>query len=421
MPVEGRTMRQAGGSPPLQGIRVVELGNYIAGPGAAMALGDLGAEIIKIEALDGDMARHAGHYGDAMWRSFNRSKKSIALDLRAPEGLLAAQRLIGLSDVVIQNLRPGAAKRLGLGPTALRGDKPELIYCSIAGFPADGPSSHRAGYDIAAQAESGLMSLTGDPDGPPQKVGAPIIDTATAQVAAQAILAALFRRERSGAGETIEVSLLDVALHLQLPSWSDYLVRGVEPFRTGDGQPLNAPAADVMHTADGQIVISAYIESHWQKLCQVLGLPALANDPRFCRNELRVKNRAAMKAALGAAFAKLSTSAATRLLADNHIVAGAVMRYSDVLAGPDFAKSRMLIAVEESDGSGAYLSFGLPYDMKDAGRPVSVAPPRVGADSEALLELAGYDAHDIERLCAKGVVRLSNKEHMVRGERNDAG
>ncbi|UUC94816.1 MULTISPECIES: CaiB/BaiF CoA-transferase family protein [Comamonas] len=406
----------SGSTLPLHGIRVVEIGNYIAGPGAAMTLGDLGAEVVKIEAMEGDMARHAGHYGNAMLRSFNRSKKSVAIDLRTRDGLQAAVRLIASSDVVIQNLRPGAADRLGLGAKALRKENPSLIYCSITGFPAESPSNARAGYDIAAQAESGLMSLTGDPNGSPQKVGAPIVDTATAQLAAQAVLAALLRKERFGGGETIDISLLEVALHLQLPTWSDYLVRGVQPFRTGEGQPLNAPAADLMQTADGQIVVSAYIESHWQRLCRVLGMPELADDPRFCRNELRVANRSAMKQALSTAFQRLTTDEAINLLADNNIVAGAVRSYSEVLAGPDFSKSRMLIDVDSNEQEAGYQSFGLPYDMLEAGRSRTVAPPEVGADTRSMLAMVGYGEAEIESLARNHIVKIAMPETPVMQE-----
>jgi crotonobetainyl-CoA:carnitine CoA-transferase CaiB-like acyl-CoA transferase len=283
--------RAAPPPPPLQGIRVVELGNYIAGPGTAMTLGDLGAEVVKIESMEGDMARHTGHFGHAMLRAYNRSKKSIALDLRQPRGKEVARRLIAGADVLVQNLRPGAAEALGLGAEALRAQQPGLVHVSIAGFPAEAPSRDRPGYDIAAQAESGMMSVTGEPGGLPQKVGATIIDAATVQVAAQATLAALFRRERTGLGETIRVSLLEVALNLQLPNWSDYLVRGVEPTRSGDGQPMNAPAADIFRTRDGMVVISAYVQSHWVRLCEAIGCPALASDARFLTNELRVTHR----------------------------------------------------------------------------------------------------------------------------------
>ncbi|MET0310435.1 MAG: CoA transferase, partial [Burkholderiaceae bacterium] len=233
---------------PLAGVRVIDLGQYIAGPGAAMALAELGADVIKVEPPGGDQARGIGRYGESMVRAYNRGKRSIALDLKSPAGRDVALRLIGRSDVVIQNLRPGVAARLGLGPEDVRALHPRVIYLSISGFAGNGPSRDRPGYDIAAQAESGLMSVTGEPGGAPQKVGVPVVDAAAAQLGAQAVLAALYGRERSGVGETLEVSLLETALHLQAATWCEYLGGGPEPTRIGNGQPHNAPAADVVAT-----------------------------------------------------------------------------------------------------------------------------------------------------------------------------
>ena len=202
---------------PLAGIRVVDLGQYIAGPGAAMVLAELGASVIKIEPLTGDQARHIGRYGQAMVRTYNRGKRSIAVDLKQEAGRATALRLIARADVVIQNLRPGAVDKLGLGAQTVRELWPNIVYLSVAGFDSQGPSGGRPGYDIAAQAESGLMSVTGEPDRPPQKVGVPIIDAAAAHIGAQAVLAALFGRQRTGRGATLETSLFDVAMHLEPP------------------------------------------------------------------------------------------------------------------------------------------------------------------------------------------------------------
>lgn len=390
--------------PPLQGIRVVELGNYIAGPGTAMTLGDLGAEVVKIESLEGDMARHTGHFGQAMLRAYNRSKKSIGLDLRQPRGKEIALRLVAAADVLVQNLRPGAAEALGLGAEALRTRHPGLIHVSIAGFPADAPSRDRPGYDIAAQAESGMMSVTGEPDGLPQKVGATIIDAATVQVAAQAVLAALFRRERTGVGETIRVSLLEVALHLQLPNWSDYMVRGVEPTRSGDGQPMNAPAADIFHTRDGMVVVSAYVQSHWVRLCESIGCPELATDARFLTNELRVSNRPAMKEAVGSRLSRCSTQECVDLLTRNNIVVGVVRSYSETLAAEDFRSSRMVIEAAPNGDRPGYPSFGLPYELADTPRRPTQAAPTHGAHTQELLREAGFAPGEIAALQADGVV-----------------
>jgi crotonobetainyl-CoA:carnitine CoA-transferase CaiB-like acyl-CoA transferase len=395
--------------PPLAGIRVVELGNYIAGPGTAMTLGDLGAEVVKIESLEGDMSRHTGHFGHAMLRAYNRSKRSIALDLRQPRGLQVARRLIARADVLVQNLRPGAADALGLGAEALRSEHPGLIHVSIAGFPANSPSRDRPGYDIAAQAESGMMSVTGEPDGLPQKVGATIIDAATVQVAAQAVLAALFRRERTGLGETVRVSLLEVALHLQLPNWSDYMVRGVEPTRSGDGQPLNAPAADIFRTRDGMVVVSAYVQSHWVRLCETLGCPELGSDARFLTNELRVVNRPAMKAAVGERLSRYGTQECVDLLTRNGIVVGVVRSYSDALAGEDFRASSMVVDVAPEGDRPGYPSFGLPYEFCGTPRRSTRAAPSHGAHTEQILQEAGFGPAEIAALREMGVARAAGR------------
>lgn len=392
-------------SPPLLGIRVIELGNYIAGPGTAMALGDLGAEVIKIESMEGDMARNTGFFGHAMLRAYNRDKKSIALDLRHPRGKEVARCLVAGADVLVQNLRPGAIDTLGLGADQLRQAQPRLIHVSIAGFPSAAPSRDRPGYDIAAQAESGLMWVTGEPDGLPQKVGATIIDAATVQVAAQAILAALFRRERTGEGETIRVSLLEVALNLQLTNWSDYLVRGVEPMRSGDGQPLSAPAADIFRTNDGMVVVSAYVQTHWLRLCETIGSPGLAVDPRFLNNELRVANRPAMKAALSERLSRYSTQDCVDLLTRNGIVVGVVRSYSDALAGEDFQASPMVVDVAPAGAQAGYLSFGLPYEMCDTPRSPTQAPPALGAHTAVVLREAGFSDDEITQMMEAGVVK----------------
>ncbi|MGE0329180.1 MAG: CaiB/BaiF CoA transferase family protein [Ramlibacter sp.] len=384
--------------PPLEGFRVVELGNYIAGPGTAMALGDLGAEVIKIESLEGDAARHTGPFGLAMLHAYNRDKKSVALDLRTPQGLDAARRLIARADVLVQNLRPGALDALGLGADALRAAQPALVHVSIAGFPAGSPSRDRPGYDIAAQAESGLMSVTGDPQGLPQKVGATIIDAATVQVAAQAVLAALLRRTRTGVGETIRISLLEVALSLQAPNWSDYLVRGVEPTRSGDGQPMAAPAADIFHTRDGMVVVSAYVQAHWVRLCETIGAPQLATDPRFATNALRVANRPAMKAAVGEHLARLGTAECVALLTRHNIVVGVVRGYADALHSDDFRASTMVIDALPCGGQPGYRSFGLPYELCGTPRRPSVAAPAHGAHTAQVLREAGFSAQEVQAL-----------------------
>lgn len=384
-------------SAPLAGVRVIDFGQYIAGPGAAMVLAELGASVIKVEPLGGDQARHIGRYGESMVRAYNRGKRSIALDLKSEAGREIALRLIARADVVIQNLRPGVVENLGLGPAEVRAKYPRIIYASISGFGSSGPSSARPGYDIAAQAESGLMSVTGEPDRLPQKVGVPIVDAAAAHLAAQAVLAALYGRERSGVGETLELSLLETALHLQAATWCEYLGGAPEPTRIGDGQPHNAPAAEVVPTRDGHIVLSAYAEDHWQRFCRVVGRQELADDPRFRTNALRVAHRAELRAVLRECLSGYTSEECVALLGRNQIVAGAVRRYRDVLASPDVAASGILVEAQAPDGE-HYRALGLPYRLGDAPRPTPPAAPACGADGTSVLAEAGYSETDIAAL-----------------------
>jgi len=265
-------------SRPLEGIKVADFGQFIAGPAVAMLLTELGASVIKVEPPEGDAVRGSGTFGAAMLRTHNRSKRSLAVDLRNPEGLAVAQRLVADSDVLIQNMRPGTMHRLGLGPEQAHALNPRIVYLSITAFGRDAPPS-RAGLDIAVQAESGIMSVTGERDGDPQRVGFTTVDAAASYAAVQAVLAALFRRERTGEGAIIDTSLLETALHLQAPHWVDYLTSGEEPMRCGNGQPSAAPAAELVSVKDGHIVVSAYTPAHWVRLCTTIGRPELATDP----------------------------------------------------------------------------------------------------------------------------------------------
>lgn len=250
------------------------------------------------------------------------------------------------------------------------------------------------------------MSVTGEPEGLPQKVGVTIVDTATVQVAAQAVLAALFRRERTGLGETIRISLLEVALNLQLPNFSDYLVRGVEPTRSGDGQPMAAPAADIFRTRDGMVVVSAYVQAHWLRLCETIGAPELGGDPRFATNELRVANRPAMKEAVGAQLARLGTRECVELLTRNNIVVGVVRSYADVLAGEDFRASGMVVEAATNGSQAGYTTFGLPYALCDTPRQATQAAPGHGAHTAEVLREAGFSSEEIAMLREQGVVKM---------------
>lgn len=388
---------------PLEGIRVLDLGQYIAGPGAAMVLAELGAEVVKVEPLAGDQARHIGSYGESMIRAYSRGKQSIALDLKSEAGREIAWRLVARSDVLIQNLRPGAVEALGFGPAAVRERFPALIYLSISGFGHRGPSAERPGYDIAAQAESGLMSVTGERDRLPQKVGVPIIDAAAAHLGAQAVLAALYGRTRTGRGETLHTSLLEVAMHLQATTWCDYLGGAPEPTRIGDGQPHNAPAAEVLPTRDGHIVLSAYAEDHWARFCRAVGREELITDPRFCSNALRVRHRDELRAVLRDCLSAMSSEECVALLGRHQIVVGAVRSYGQVLQSPDVQASGMLVEAASADGT-RHAALALPYAFGDAPRAAPRAAPDCGGDTDAVLGALGFDARQITALRRQGAV-----------------
>ena len=247
------------------------------------------------------------------------------------------------------------------------------------------------------------MSVTGEPARPPQKVGVPIVDAAAAQMGAQAVLAALFGREKSGIGATIETSLFEVAMHLQASTWADYLSGAPEPTRMGDGQPHNAPAAEVIPTRDGHIVLSAYADDHWQRLCRVLGRDELAGDERFSSNERRVAHRDALRAVLRECLSGRSSEECVALLSREQIVVGAVRSYSQVLQSADLACSGLVVHAT-GPGERPYRALALPYRFDDARRPAPPAAPACGADSDALLTEAGFDSGEIAALRRSGAV-----------------
>lgn len=392
---------------PLAGIRVAEFGQFIAAPGAAMLLADLGADVIKVEALRGDSARRFDGTStqSPMFLAYNRGKRAMALDLRKPDGIDAARRLALSCDVVLHNARPGSMESLGLDAATLRAARPELIHASVTGFGTRGPSRLRPGLDIAAQAESGMMSVTGEAGGQPLKVGFALIDAATALATSNAIMAALFRRFRTGLGETIETSLLTVGVHLQAQIWAEYQCSGALPVRSGNSQPKAAPAADVIAVADGHIVLSAYLDEHWTRLCTAIGQPALAQDPRFASNPLRVQNRPAMLAILHDALRGLAGEDARALLERHQVVVGVVRDYRQVECSADVLASGLLMQV--GDGLGGDVSLpGLPFTM--AGLPGRDMPdvPRLGQHTAEVLRELGYDDASIEAMARQGAIGI---------------
>ncbi|MEI7057766.1 CoA transferase [Nocardioides sp. CCNWLW239] len=388
---------------PLTGIRVLDLGQYIAGPSAAQSLSDLGADVIKIESLAGDQTRGIGAFGDSMMRAFNRDKRSMALDLSHETGNAIMHRLLEDADVLIQNFRVGSAERLGLGAEELMERYPGLIYGSITGFGTRGPSKSRPGLDIAAQAEFGMMHTTGVAEGEPQRVGFHAVDTAAANALVAGILAALYTRTSTGRGTHVETSLMESALSVQAAAWGEFTVTGMAPRRKGNGQPYAAPAADTFETSDGTIVISAYTPQKWAALCTLIGRPDMIEDPRFVDNPARVANRPAMVAAINEAFVDSTREEAVEQLLEAGIVAGAVRSFDEMVEDKDVVASGVLVDVAGPDGS-SFTSPGLPFTLDGRRRTTSVSAPKLGQHTFSLLAELGFSFAEIDDLVASRVV-----------------
>jgi crotonobetainyl-CoA:carnitine CoA-transferase CaiB-like acyl-CoA transferase len=398
-------------SRPLDGVRVADFGQFIAGPAVGQVLAELGATVVKVEPVGGEAARAAGAMGSAMVATHNRDKRGLAVDLRHPRGLEIARRLVHASDVVIENMRPGTMERLGLGPDQVRRLNPAIVYLSITAFGADAPPV-RAGLDISAQAESGIMSVTGEATGEPQRVGFTLVDQATAYAGAMAVAAALFRRERDGekrTGAVIDTSLLEVAVHMQGAAWVQMFATGTEPVRKGNGYPSAAPAAEVVSVADGQIVLSAYTPAHWARLCEAIGRPEMITDPRFATSDARVANREAMRARITEALAGRSAAEAVDFLSRQGIVAGAIRSYREVVDGPDAARLGSFPSTATRSGE-SYRYPAPPYRFRDEDRPVSQPAPGVGEHTVPVLADLGYPADEIGRLLDEKVV-FATGEH----------
>lgn len=338
---------------PLAGLRVLEIGQYIAAPAAAQRLADLGADVIKIEPEGGDASRRLGWIKDdfgPMFSAYNRNKRSVVLNLRDAADQALARALAADADVLLHNARPGVMERLGLGAQALMAAHPRLICGAVSGFAVDGPMAQRPGLDIAAQAESGMMSLNGEAHADPTRVGYAVVDVMASHALATGVLAALVRRGVRGHGGLVEVSLIDAAVDALLYPWAEYRCSEKLPTRCGNGQPTLAPAADVIATADGMVVISAYVPEHFARLCHCLGCPELLLDERFQDNPGRVRHRSALREVLERALGGWTTREACQRLSEAGIVCGAVNTLADVAAGQGGTAADSFVSVSSPSG-----------------------------------------------------------------------
>jgi len=341
--------RRAVPAGPLAGIKVIELARILAGPWAGQLLADLGAEVIKIESPEGDDTRQWGppfvnpEGSAAYFHGCNRGKQSVVIDFRTPKGQAEVRRLVQDADILIENFKVGGLVKYGLDYASLAQLSPGLIYCSITGFGQTGPYAHRAGYDFIIQGMSGLMSVTGEPDGQPQKVGVAVTDIFTGVYSVTAILAALHKRHETGRGQHIDMALLDVATAITANQAMNYLTTGTAPMRLGNAHPNIVPY-QVFDCADGHIIIASGNDGQYARLCALLGVPDLAIDPAYRTNADRLTNRTALIEALTAVT---RTRSKADLLADCEragVPAGPINDLAEVFADPQIIARGMQIA-----------------------------------------------------------------------------
>jgi crotonobetainyl-CoA:carnitine CoA-transferase CaiB-like acyl-CoA transferase len=387
---------------PLQGVRVIDLSRVLGGPYCTQILADYGADVIKVEPPQGDETRGWGPpFNDGLSAYFsgaNRNKRSIAIDAGSKEGRAIILRLLEEADILVHNFKPGALDKWGLGYHDIKDRLPRLIFCHVTGFGADGPLGSFPGYDAVVQAMTGIMSINGDPEGGPMRMGTPIVDIGTGLIACNAILAALVERGRSGLGQAIEVPLFDSAISMLHPQAANSLMSGKVPRSTGNGHPNIAPY-DMYKTRTKPIYLAVGNNGQFAKLCDYIGLPDLPSDPRFVDNAKRLENREALTEAIAMQLAKAAAEDLEPALLSVGVPAGVVRNVTEALDHPHTRHREMVVSV------GSYRGTGIPARMSRTPGSVRRAPPKFGADTMDVLLEAGYCESEVSRLLECGVVK----------------
>jgi crotonobetainyl-CoA:carnitine CoA-transferase CaiB-like acyl-CoA transferase len=394
----------------LDGVKVLDLTNVLAGPFCGYQLALLGADVIKVETPDGgDLARQLGA-SPALNRSLmgvsflaqNAGKRSIALDLKNPEGRKIFLDLVASADVVLENFRPGVMDRLQLGYETLRDVRRDLVYCAISGFGQTGPLKDNPAYDQIVQGYSGVMSVTGDAETAPLRVGYPVADTIGGLTAAFAIVSALFRRERAGVGEFIDVSMLEATMVTMGWQVSNWLIAGVAPQAMGNENMTAAPSG-TFRASDGLINIAANKQQQFVALCQIIGRPELATDPRFAEREERKRNRLALKSAIEEALAEDDAMSWTRKFNAAGVQAGPVLSVPDALAHPHLVERGFVRTFDDAPGVDGALKVVRSGFRLASGDPAPHSPPpTLGEHSQDILHDLGYGAERIDALAVAG-------------------
>ncbi len=392
---------------PLQGTRVLDLSRMLAGPVCTALLADVGAEVIKVEAVGrGDDMRHVAPFKDgesALFMLANRGKKSITLDLKSKRGVAVLHRLSAASDVVVENFKPGVAKRLGADYETLRAINPRLVYASISGFGQQGPLAHRPAYDIIAQAMSGLMDITGQPDGPPMRVGESFGDLCAALYGAWGIMVGLNARQRTGEGQYLDVAMVDSLFSLLITALSQYLFAGVNPARVGNRHPLSTPY-DSFPAADGHVVIAVANDRLFERLAETMGRPELAADARFVSDSERTRHEPALRVIIEEWTGARTVAEIVEALDAASVPASPIWTVEEVAESAQMAFRGMLATVQHPK-LGDITLVQQPVHFSSMERGIRRPPPLLGEHTEAVLGgLLEMDPAAIEELRHDGVI-----------------
>ena len=396
-------------APPLTGIRVLEVGNYMAGPFCGMQLADLGADVVKVENPDGgDMSRQGGPFVEGEGANFlriNRNKRSLALDLKTEEGKDIFRKLAARTDIVVENLRPGTMRALGLDYERLRTINPKLIYVAASGWGQDGPYAPLPGLDIMAQAMSGLMSITGEEGGGPVKIGVPMCDLVCALYGALAAVAALRVRETTGEGQLIDVSLFEAGVSFSIYEAAKYFTTGEIPRRHGSAHQTNA-VYQALRSSDGYFTVGANSEKNWSAFCKVLGLEHLIDDPRYAGPHLRREHLAELLSPIEAVTTTKPSHWWVDELQKVGVPCALLQNYDQVFNDPHLLARDYFVDAPHAK-VGAVRQLGSPMRFSESPVQITRAGPLLGEDTAEVLAELGFDSQAIAKMSEHGVVGLA--------------